>query len=146
MSTLFGGNLHAGLSGLELQESSFDLGCGLTLSKTYSHLMVPFMMAFAPAPKGSHHPGPWKAAHGGNSFEINAELFVPESIEDKFGSKIEVARTVLFLLRLGVNPATTLPVFSNYAFADLPKVGDNETCLFPYEVQPRHFPLGVAGG
>lgn len=145
MPTLFGGNLHAGLSGLELQEPSFDLGCGLTLSKTYAHLMAPFMMAFKPAPKGSHHPAPWKAAQGGNSFDINAELFVPEVIEGKFGSKIEVARTVLFLLRLGVNPATTLPVFSNHAFADLPKVGDNETQLFPYEVQSRHFPLGVAG-
>lgn len=146
MPTLFGGNLHAGLSGLELQEPSFELGCGLTLSKTYAHLMAPFMMAFKPAPIGSHHPAPWKAAQGGNSFDISAELFVPEAIDSKFGSKIEVAQSVLFLLRLGVNPATTLPVFSNYAFADLPKVGDNETQLIPYEVQPRHFPLGVAGG
>lgn len=146
MPTLFGGNLHAGLSGLELQESSFDLGWGLRLSKTYAHLMAPFMMAFKPAPKGSHHPTPWKAAQGGSSFDINAELCVPEAIEAKFGSKIEVARTVLFLLRLGVNPATTLPVFSNHAFAALPEIEDNETRLFPYEVQPRHFPLGVVGG
>ncbi|MDB5792644.1 MAG: hypothetical protein JWQ80_2668 [Massilia sp.] len=146
MSTLFGGNLHAGLSGLDLQGPTFDLGCGLTLSKTYAHLMAPFMMAFKPAPNGSHHPAPWKAAQGGNSFDITAELCVPESIDDEFGSKIEVARTVLFLLRLGVNPATTLPVFSNHAFAALPEVKDNETRLFPYEVQPRHFPLGVVGG
>ena len=146
MPTLFGGNLHAGLSGLDLQEPSFDLGCGLTLSKTYAHLMAPFMMAFKPAPKGSHHPAPWKAAQGGSSFDISAELCVPEAIEDGFGSKVEVARTVLFLLRLGVNPATTLPVFSNHAFAALPEVKDNETRLFPYEVQPRHFPLGVVGG
>lgn len=146
MPTLFGGNLHAGLSGLELQELNFDLGCGLSLSKTYAHLMAPFMMAFEPAPKGSHHPAPWKAAQGGSSFDINAELCIPEEIEAKFGSKIEVARTVLFLLRLGVNPATTLPVFSNHAFAALPEVKDNETRLFPYEVQPRHFPLGVVGG
>lgn len=146
MFTLFGGNLHAGLSGLELQEPSFDLGCGLTLSKTYAHLMAPFMMAFRPAPKGSHHPAPWKAAQGGSSFDISAELCVPEAIESEFGSKIEVAQTVLFLLRLGVNPATTLPVFSNHAFASLPEVEDNETRLFPNEVQPRHFPLGVVGG
>lgn len=146
MSTLFAGNLHAGLSGLELQEPSFELGCGLTLSKTYAHLMAPFMMAFKPAPKGSHHPAPWKAAQGGSRFDINAELCVPEAIEGKFGSKIEVARTVLFLLRLNVNPATTLPVFSNHAFAVLSEIRDNETRLFPYEVQPRHFPLGVVGG
>jgi hypothetical protein len=146
MPTLFGGNLHAGLSGLELQEPSFDLGFGLTLSKTYAHLMAPFTLAFKPALRGSHHPAPWKAAQGGNSFDISAELYVPEEIEGEFGSKIEVAQTVLFLLRLGVNPATTLPVFSNHAFAALPEVRDNEARLFPYEVQPRHFPLGVLGG
>lgn len=146
MSTVFGGNLHAGISGLELQEPSFDLGCGLTLLKTYAHLMAPFIMAFKPAPRGSHHPGPWKATQGGSSFDISAELFVPEAIEGRFGSKIEVARTVLFLLRLGVNPLTTLPVFSNNAFASILGVEDNETRLFPYEVQHRHFPLGVVGG
>jgi len=53
MLALLSGNLHAGLSGLDLQEPSFDLGCGLTLSKTYAHLMAPFLMAFKPAPKGS---------------------------------------------------------------------------------------------
>jgi hypothetical protein len=146
MPTLFGGNLHAGLSGIELQEPCFDLGFGLTLSKTYAHLMAPFMIAFKPALSGLHHPAPWKAAQGGNSFDISAELCVPAEIEGDFGSKIEVARTVLFLLRLGVNPATTLPVFSNHAFAVLSEVRDNEARLFPYEVQPRHFPLGVLGG
>lgn len=146
MPKLFGGNLHAGLSDIELQEPSFDLGCGLTLLKTYAHLMAPFLMAFKPAPKGSHHPAPWKAAQGGSSFDISAELCIPEAIEGEFGSTIEVARTVLFLLRLGVNPATTLPVFANRSFAALPEVEDNETHLFPYEVQPRQFPLGVVGG
>lgn len=146
MPKLFGGNLHAGLSDIELQEPSFDLGCGLTLLKTYAHLMAPFLMAFKPPSKGSHHPAPWKAAQGGSSFDISAELCIPEAIEGEFGSTIEVARTVLFLLRLGVNPATTLPVFSNHSFAALPEVEDNETRLFPYEVQPRHFPVGVVGG
>lgn len=74
MSTLFEGDLHAGLSGLELEDESFDLGDGLRLSKTYAHLMSPFLMAFAPAPPGGHHPAPWRAASGGFSFDVNAEL------------------------------------------------------------------------
>lgn len=142
----FNGNLHAGLSGLELQEQSFDLGCGLMLSKTYAHLMAPFLMAFKPAPKGAHHPAPWKAVQGGSNYDIIAELFVPEVIADEFGSTISVARTVLFLLRLGVNPATTLPVFSNHPFASLTEIEDNIAHLFPYEVQPRYFPLNIEGG
>lgn len=105
MTTLFGGNIHAGISGIELDESSFDLGEGIKLSKAYAHLMAPFMMASTPAPIGKPHPATCKAARGVDSFDVNAELFLPAAIDKKFGSRIEVARTVLFLLRLGVNPA-----------------------------------------
>ncbi len=146
MRTLFGGNLHAGISGIELQDATASLGHGLTLSKTYAHLMAPFLMAFNPAAPGQHHPAPWKSVQGGSSFDVGAELFIPEDVEGKFGSRIEVATTVLFLLRLGVNPAITLPVFANHAFRDLANVKDNEVLLFPYEVHPRHFPLAVSGG
>lgn len=146
MSTLFGGDIHAGLSGIELAEDSFELGGGILLRKAYAHLFAPFMMAFKPAPLGRHHPGPWKNASGGFSFDVTAELLIPSRIETDFDSKIGVARSVLFLLRLGVNPAITLPVFSNYPFSTLAKIPDAEAKLFPYEVQRRHFPLGVVGG
>lgn len=146
MATLFETHVHAGLSGIELTEESFELGEGVVLSKTYAHLMSPFLMAFKPASAGMHHPPPWKHAAGGASLDINAELFVPKEIEDRFGSKIAVAHTIVFLLRLGVNPAVTLPVFSNCAFSQLPEVLDNEARLLPHEVQPRHFQLGVVDG
>jgi hypothetical protein len=146
MSTLFGGDVHAGLAGVELAEPSFDLGGGLRLIRTYAHLMAPFMRAFKPAPKGGHHPAPWKAASGGFSFDVHAELYVPSHIESQYGSTISVACTVVFLLRLGVNPAITLPVFSNLPFAALPEVQDNQAKLMPFEVQPRYLPLGVVGG
>jgi len=109
--------------------------------------MAHFMMAFTRPSGSGHHPGPWKAASGqGFSFDVNAELMIPAHIEEKFGSKLEVAVTIVFLLRLAVNPATTLPVFSNYPFALLPKVQDNDAQLLPFETQRRHFPLGVVGG
>ncbi len=146
MASLLGGNIHAGLSGLELEVEVFDFGEGIALTRTYAHLMAPFMMAFTRAPAGGHHPGPWKAASGGSAFDVSAQLLIPAHIEEKFGSKMEVALTFLFLLRLGVNPATTLPVFSNHPFASLPQVRDNDTQLLPFEIQRRHFPLGVVGG
>jgi len=146
MSTLFGGDIHAGLSGIELAEESFELGEGIFLRKAYAHLFAPFMMAFKPAPPGKHHPGPWKAASGGFSFDVTAELFIPARIELAFDSKIGVDRTLLFLLRLGVNPAITLPIFSNYPFSTLAKITNAEAELFPFEVQHRYFPLGAVGG
>lgn len=146
MSTLFGDKVHAGLAGVDLVNDSFDLGNGILLRKVYAHLFAPFMMAFKPAPIGRHHPGPWKSASGGFSFDVDAELLIPENIETEFGSKIGVARTLVFLFRLGVNPAITLPVFSNHSFNTLAEVPDSDAKLFPYEVQNRHFPLGVVGG
>ncbi|MBF0463143.1 MAG: hypothetical protein HQL87_17385 [Magnetococcales bacterium] len=115
MSTIFDGKVHAGLAGIDLAKDSFDLGSGIHLRKAYAHLFAAFMMAFKPAPIGKHHPGPWKSASGGFSFDVSAELLIPENIEAEFGSKIGVARTLVFLLRLGVNPAITLPVFSNHS-------------------------------
>ncbi len=146
MSTLLQSPVHAGLSGIALEEESFELGKGVVLSRTYAHLMAPFLMAFKPAPPGGAHPAPWKAASGGFGFDVTAELLIPRTSADTHELRIEIARTILFLLRLGVNPATTLPVFSSHPFASLPEAPDNETRLLPYEVQRRHFPLGVSGG
>lgn len=146
MSTIFAGDLHAGLSGIELDGDYFELGNGITLRKTYAHLMAHFVMAFKPAPLHSFHPGPWKPASGGFTFDVSAELMIPTDHEQRFGSKISVARTIVFLLRLWVNPAATLPVFSNHPFELLRDTPDSEARLLPFEVQDRHFPLGVVGG
>lgn len=146
MNSIFGGNLYAGLSGIDLPVPEYDLGQGVRISRTYAHLMAPLLMAFKPAPKGRHHPGPLKAASGGFSFDVQAELLVPEGLEDKEKSAVSVAQSILFLLRLGINPAITLPVFANHAFAALPQTDDGDTRLIPFEVQPRHFPLAIVGG
>jgi hypothetical protein len=145
MKTLFGGDIHAGLSGIDLDESPIDLGRGIVLSKTYAHLMAPFLMAFKPAPPGQPHPAPWKAASGGFSFDITAQLVIPSDLKPEYESRIEAARTIVFLLRLWTNPAVTLPVFSSHPFSTLADTADNEAILLPLEVQPRHFPLGIVG-
>ncbi len=145
MSTLFGGDLHAGLSGIELAEENFELGEEIRLRRTYAHQFAPFMLAFARPRPGQPHPGPWKAARGGFSFDITAELFIPAEIENKYDSKVGLARLLVFLLRIGVNPAITLPVFANASFSSLSEMADTEVMLQPFEVEPRYFPLGVVG-
>lgn len=146
MSTLLTRPIYAGLSGLALDADIYDLGHGVAISKTYAHLMAPFLMAFSPAQPGGTHPAPWKAASGGFGFDVNAELLIPLNCGDTHEQRVGIARTILFLLRLGVNPAVTLPVFSSHPFSSLREAPDNETRLLPYEVERRHFPLGVTGG
>ena len=53
MSEPIQNDLHAGHSGVDLDEKSFDLGEGITLCKTYVHLMANFIIAFAPAAPNS---------------------------------------------------------------------------------------------
>lgn len=139
------GTIHAGISGLELKQHRYDLGDGLTLSRSYAHLMAPFMMAFQPAPVGSHHPAPWKAARGGFSCDIDVDLAIPDTLGTTFESKFKIAKTILFLLRLGVDPSVTLPVFSDCAFSDIPSL-DDEPLLIPHETTQRHFALTVSDG
>jgi hypothetical protein len=146
MSQPFEKDLHVGLSGLELAEDSIDLGEGISLGKTYAHLMASFLMAFKPAPPGQHHPAPWKAAHGGFDFDITAELRVPSSVEKEHRERVRVAKAIGFLIRLSVNPATTMSVLSNHAFADLPSIADNHAIILPFEINPRYFPLETGDG
>jgi hypothetical protein len=131
----------AGLSGLELGEEPIDLGGGIILSKTYAHLMAPFMMAFKPAVMGKPHPAPWKAMSGGFEFDVTAQLFVPAEI--KAGNGSVVARMIVSLLRLWVNPGVTLLVLSNKPFSLFAQTDGCEANLVPVEVFPRYFPLSV---
>lgn len=139
-------DLHAGLAGIELAEDAYDLGEGIILRRTYAHMFAPFMLTFSQAEPGKHHPGPWKAARSGLTFDITSELYVPGILDQRYGSRLEVARNILFLLRLGVNPSTSMPVYSYTPFSALPTTDDNGFILQPLEVEPRRFPLSVEDG
>ncbi|MFZ5520672.1 MAG: hypothetical protein ACOZD0_05650 [Pseudomonadota bacterium] len=135
-------DIYAGLSGLELTEESFDLGEGVTLSRTYAHLMAPFMMAFKkPAEYDQPHPGPWKSLGGGFYFDIDAEVCIPAALEDRYGSQMEIARIIGVLLRLGVHPSLRIPAFANHPFATMGERPERESWLRPNEFLPRYFPL-----
>ena len=41
-------DLYGGLAGGSLPVESYDMGSGVVFSRTYAHLMAPFMMAFSP--------------------------------------------------------------------------------------------------
>src|SRR5215472_18958978 len=78
-------DLYGGLSGLTLEPNHFDLGHGIAISVTYAHLMSHFVMAFAPAPPGEPHPGPWKPTTGsGVEIDVTAELFVPRTYNSPY--------------------------------------------------------------
>lgn len=133
--------LYLGLSGLVLEKEAFELGNGITIRKTFAHLMAPYMVAFAPAAPGEPHPAPWKPARGGGGYDIVAELFVPNGSTE--GDAWALQRTLTFLLRVGVNPGTTATAMASHSFSEMPRVPDNEARIMPVEAKPRVFQLIV---
>ena len=103
-------------------------------------------MAFKPAPPGSHHPGPLKAASGGIAFDVTAELHVPGCLEPvRFGDGLNVVRWIVALLRLWANPRVTVPIISNMSFAAAADAPSNHVSLIPYETAPRGIELQSPG-
>jgi len=135
----FDGDLHAGISNIVLEHDAFDLGEGVTIRKTYAHLIAHFVIAFSSPPPSSFHPGPWKAAEGTASFaaDITADLCIPSDHEKRFS----IAQTIAFMLRLGINPAAVITAVANHPFTSLKSVPDKDAIIIPIETLPRRFPL-----
>lgn len=133
--------VYAGLSGLRLDGEFFDLGHGVTIRSVYSHVMAPFVIALTRAEPGKHHPGPWKSIDGGLQYELVAEVCVPETTPRDHEATLRTAKAVVFLLRIGVDPAVTAPVFSNHSFADPSGILEKSTQILPYEILPRFLQL-----
>jgi hypothetical protein len=118
----------------------FDLGGEVALTKTFAHLMAPFMMAFAPAEPGKPHPAPWRAAKGGFGFDIIVQLQVPKdaAVFDSFNT----VWWIVALLRLKAAHSVIVPIISNQPFARA-KETDDGIHFWPIEIEPNRLNLTV---
>ena len=131
--------LFGGLSKIEVPENEFELGEGMFIRKTYAHLFAPFMMAFKPPEKYKHHEGPWKAAKGGISFDILAEIEMPQISEfkDTFDRE-EMIWIIASLIRLSSLPYLVVSAISDTSFNKILET-ENEPTIYPYETKNRIF-------
>ena len=137
---------YAALSELFLSEQSFDLGREVRLRIVYAHMFANYMLAYTPAMPGNAHPGPWKATRGGNWHDITAELSFPGDEIPNVGTVHEVARAIVLVIQLGINPATYLSAISNKPFEAHQQAPDPDAWVQPEETDRRRFPLGVEDG
>lgn len=135
-----------GLSGIRMEDASIDLGHGVLLTRTYAHLMAPYVMAFAPALPGRPHPGPWKAALGGTGIDVTAQLMVPGTAASDDTPPLRIARTIVFLIRLWNTPEVVISVLATHDFGELKDLPDNVARIVPYDTRERHFPLRSPDG
>jgi len=128
---------YGGVAGADLEPLEFLLPGGVALRRTYAHLMAHFILAFKRPAPGSHHPGPWKSANAGLSFDVEVEIFVPGdlALNDWFDSLNTIWWTAA-LLRLRVSPHIRVPVVSVDALATLEELkGDARVSVL--EIQQR---------
>lgn len=92
--------LFGGVAGLELPVDEFEIAAGLSIARTFAHLMAPFVLAFAPPerPK-AHHPGPWASLHG-RGLNITAEVRLAQGAEPLGFDRLNTLWFAVALLRL----------------------------------------------
>jgi hypothetical protein len=128
--------LHAGIAGISLPINQFDFGQGITLRKTFAHIMAPYLAAFAPAEAGKPHPPPWKAISGGVGFDIQAELFIPlDFTPSHWFDRVNTVWWLVALIRLKASNLATVPVIANKPFADIP-LSEEEPYFWSIEMKP----------
>ncbi len=143
-------SLYAGLSGLELEAAPIDFGDGIQLNRTYAYVMSYVTLAFTePASRDRPHPGPWMATSNGEGFDVKAEISIPSTYKHPILSSFKVARTIVTLLRIFVDPeirfifASSNPMSS---LRDKPYTGVPVEIGGAIEIHNRHFALRLMDG
>lgn len=130
-------SLYGGIAGVSMNTDQVDLGHGVVLSKTFAHFMAPFLMAFAPAEKGKHHPGPLSVVNGGIGFDIHIQIFVPSTFAlPNFFDRLNTVWWITALIRLCGAFGGHLPVIADRPFSQIPE-NSKEANILPVEVLPR---------
>lgn len=134
-------HIYGGISNVYLVDNEYDLSHGVKLRRTYAHLMSPCIIAYKPPEPGKHHPGPWRSAKGGFSYDINVELGVP--LHTELPGKLNPKDTIWWiaaLLRLAHHPHLIVPTISDQSFLG-GENADTEPVIEPFETTNRIFSL-----
>jgi len=131
-------DLHGGLAGVKFEIDNSSLGHGITLRQTYAHLMSSFMLAFRIPHPPEHFGEPWKAAKGGISVDIVAEIHVPRCYKPPEPyDRINTIWWLVSLLRLHSTCLVFCPATANASFSEAVAVPDDAFHVWPIEVEPR---------
>jgi hypothetical protein len=146
--------LHIGLTELQLKDSEFDLGKGLFLRRANAIFSNPLIWINTVenseqesekiGPDGYPPlPPPAMVRYGGAEIKLTAELVVPGNGDTSWPAQFALARFIVALIRLWINPAVGMLVMSNTSFMQTfgPRSEDHK--VFPLETAPRHTALFI---
>jgi len=130
--------IFAGIAGIELPVSQFELGHGISLESTYAHVMAPYLAAFAkPETPGKHHPTPWKTVSGGLAHDINVQLHIPlETGLKNWFNRLDIVWLIVAMIRATGGLQATVPVVASESFSRIRDMKE-EPFFWPVEMQHR---------
>lgn len=137
-------HLYCCLTSVKVGDEPFELGHGITLSRSYAHVMSHTMLAMKrPEKPNQHHPGPWAATGDGFGFDSDAVLHIPDTYKRKGMEAADVAMQLTALLRLWVDPRIRLTLMSTEHPCEItaPKNGPRLHVANTVEVHPWYFQL-----
>lgn len=133
---------YASIANLKLLSARFDLGNGLELRDRYSCIFAAPMLAFSrPVHQGQPTPGPWVPAQIGYHHEADVELVIPAHYRHPKLSHEEIARVLVVMLRLQLNPEILMLVSSTASLDELAL--SSGVTPFAKEVRHRYFRLSL---
>jgi hypothetical protein len=133
-------SIYAGIAGIQIGPESYDLGHEVVVSRTFAHLMSPFMIAFSP-PKapGLPHPAPWKTMHGGMGTDLHVQLFVPITFSPpNFFDRLNTIWCISTLARLKFCSDLCVTSITNKPFSQL-SLEDASAEIHPAEFFSNRF-------
>ncbi len=163
---LIKGDIYAGISGIDLNFESLDLGDGVLLSKTSAHVLAPYMVVFDTDQSGRSESSDvlnksfvrdpdgtkWvnvtdktEVIPAQREYAIAAELYFPVDVLSAMGGdRILLIHWIIALLRIWSAPTASVPIIANVSFGAALKT--NERLIFPFETEPRGIHLEMPSG
>ena len=145
--------IYVGLTDLPMGDAKIDLGAGILLQAADAIFMSPLTLVNTNEQSMKIVPGKsvkdglltlprpafWQI--GGTKTRITAELSIPLDAADTHPKRFEIARFLVFLLRLWTSPAIGMHAMSDHSFSMLIELDEERPRIMPLETFPRHFKL-----
>ena len=131
--------LFGAIAGATLDVGRFEVCPGLTLRPSYAHVMSPYILAFArPTPPQAFHPGPWKAARGGASIDVEVEASLEAGTRPTDFDRLNTLWWLVALLRLRTGARLRMPIVSDTSLSRT-ATSTGEPAIWPVETSPQQF-------
>lgn len=132
--------IFVGICGLRLPDKPPSFPRGMTLRKTSARIETPLMLKGDGTLDGNIMPA-WYKLDENQGFDITTEAYIPAGAGNDFHERVSLVRTLIFMLRVWIDPSIIAPVICSRSFGDRDEEGHPTTSIMRYETKHRWYRL-----